>query len=250
MNSYESNIQNLVLNVVAREQLVRKRVCLFSVLSAIVAAILVIGTGVYVSKAQKEITAAKLYIAELKAEIAASQHIIHELEDKIGSLQRMYDNLQYNADTDFGWERSDVLYPTHDKILKSKSAHEEIKKLILAKKVDVNITIRYYTKMSDKGKIDLVLRKCGYRQIVVDKNSYRAGLPTNAIRFSPTIDIENVKIIAYSLIRAGIDIKRIAPYPKRIQKFKPNSIEICGDKDAIESNPIQLVDIISAKKFE
>ena len=173
----------------------------------------------------------------------------NKLQDDVKSIQQIYDNLHYLAEKDFGWNEKDVLNPTPLKIKNSKLAHKEILDLIIAKKVNVDLNIRYYAKKTDKGKVDETLKKCGYRRILIFTSSYDSGSPTNSIYFSPRIDIDNVKLIAYSLIRAGIDIKVIKPYSKRIRAKKPNSIEICGDKNNLNLKSITLEDIKAATEF-
>ena len=241
MKTYD-DLLHLLDRVQINEKIAKRRAYVYSFVPVLLAIVLLGYFVVQINRWQRQLD-------DLRDKVKQLQTYNDELKNKVSSLQNIYD-MKYNAENDFGWSEKDVLNPSPEKILQSLLAHDEMIKLITAKKVDVNITIRYYTKIKDEGKIEATLRKCGYRKIMVNKDSYRSENPTNAIHYSQNIDVENVKVIAYSLIRAGIDIKKIAPYPEQTQAMKPNSIEISGDKDAMMSKTVRLEDIITAKKFE
>ena len=251
-----NELQDLLGKAEANEIAAKRRAFIYSILPILLASLLLYYFILKIDESRIELHNLKSELIELKQNNDKLQQQNIELEkqnnklqDDVKSIQQIYDNLHYLAEKDFGWNEKDVLNPTPLKIKNSKLAHKEILDLIIAKKVNVDLNIRYYAKKTDKGKVDETLKKCGYRRILIFTSSYDSGSPTNSIYFSPRIDIDNVKLIAYSLIRAGIDIKVIKPYSKRIRAKKPNSIEICGDKNNLNLKSITLEDIKAATEF-
>lgn len=70
------------------------------------------------------------------------------------------------------------------------------------------VTVRYFARDVDQHKVQDALRGLGFK---LERSSGRLESSTNAISFGHDVG-EQAKLIAYTLIRAGIDIKRFAPY--------------------------------------
>lgn len=68
-------------------------------------------------------------------------------------------------------------------------------------------TILYYVKNADTGKVETALRKFGFNIKIT--NPIRPDLPSNLIAFGEKVSIEDAKLIAYTLMRAGIEIKEL-----------------------------------------
>ena len=97
-------------------------------------------------------------------------------------------------------------------ILTSKEADRERTKLasIAPKEKRQRATIQYFPKNVDKKIVENSLKELGFNLISGRPNL--PNTPTNAIWFGENIDIDSVKLVAYTLIRAGIEIKVISPF--------------------------------------
>ncbi len=80
-----------------------------------------------------------------------------------------------------------------------------------------SITVRYFVKPGDEKNVTTTLEAIGYH---VDAQPGRANNPTNAIWWGDGISLEDVKLIAYTLIRNGYVIRYIGKsdtFTKQIQ---------------------------------
>ena len=116
-------------------------------------------------------------------------------------------------------------------------------------RVNVSTLIRYYTKKTDRGKIDITLRKCGFRALYVFNSNFNDSIPTNTITYSSGVSDDDIKLIAYSLLRVGIDIKAIEPYSKESESNgKTNTIEISGNDSYLETRSWTMRELKKFKK--
>jgi hypothetical protein len=70
------------------------------------------------------------------------------------------------------------------------------------------VTVRYYARDVDAHKVQDALRGLGFR---IERNPGLLESSTNAVSFGHEVE-EQAKLVAYTLIRAGIEIKRFSPY--------------------------------------
>jgi hypothetical protein len=107
------------------------------------------------------------------------------------------------------------------------------------------ITVTYFRKTSDKGVVAGVLSGLGYqvRPLYAQNEN-----PTNVIWVNPEVierggvKLDDVKLVAYALIRAGIQIKRIGP-PNSIEwRNNPARMIWIGTNPALESKPALTVE--------
>jgi hypothetical protein len=245
----EKDLKNLLSTIENQEVKAKRRLYIYSVLPILAALVLLYFFYSRINSSRVQLNELTSKINILNDSLAEREKSNVYLKHHIDSLNNIYKNLNYSASADFGWSPEDVINPDSSKLSNSKTAHKEIMRLIDLKKVSVNITIRYYTKSEDRGKVDRTLMKCGYRTIIVDKDFYRSHTSTNAIYFSKEIDINNIKLIAYALIRAGLNVKVIKSYPKTIASQKPNSIEISHDARYSSVKTISLDEIKNATSF-
>lgn len=249
METTENNIETLLARANKIEKKAKYRMYLYTFLPFITGITLVVFFVVKISSAKNELEILKNKNRNLAAILDIKERKIGEFSSQIDSLNNIYYALEYNASEDFAWSSKDLVKHDSVTVKNSKLAHDEILKLIQNKRINVNVTIRYYTKKLDKGKIDLTLKKCGFRQIVIDNDNYKNQNYSNAIYFSENINVETIKAVAYSLIRTGVEINVLKKYPRKIAKNKPNSIEISHDNKADISKKYTVEDIKSAENF-
>lgn len=188
-------------------------------------------------RAQKQVTALQTNVQALKQQSDSLNGILDNLKNtaadykkNVDSVKKFYEHLSYEYVKDFGWDKGDVISNNATVIARSKQAHDSIIALLKSETVTVGTNIRYYTKKTDKGRVDITLLKCGLRALYIFNDSYYDSVKTNVIHYSAKVPKANVKLIAYALLRAGLDLKAIEPYPKESElNGKADSIEISGN---------------------
>ncbi|MEO9482587.1 MAG: hypothetical protein ABJG47_04050 [Ekhidna sp.] len=95
-----------------------------------------------------------------------------------------------------------------------------------------DVVIRYYKHEKDGEKV-YSLRKLGY-YIHEKEASETTGLGSNVLYYGSQVRIEDIQIVAFTLINSGLPIKSIEPTQ---YSWKNNSIEI-GTDTLLVSNPI------------
>ena len=122
------------------------------------------------------------------------------------------------------------------KIKESVQADQQLKSLAATMSETTNTKIKYYVKEVDNR---LVIDALASKGMSVDKG--KANLEddkTNAIWFGDEVSLDEVKYVALTLIRAGVDIRTIKPYSTEGKKI--NIIEIGSDRQR-KNNPIYSV---------
>lgn len=190
-------------------------------------------------RAQKQVAGLQATTKALKLQSDSLNGILDNLKNtaanykkNVDSVKKFYEYLSYEYVKDFGWSKDDVISKNPTIVTRSKQAHDSIIALLKSETVKIGTNVRYYTKKTDKGRVDITLLKCGLRALYIFNDSYLDSVKTNVIHYSASVPEANVKLIAYALLRAGIDLKAIEPYPKESElNGKANSIEISGNKE-------------------
>ena len=108
------------------------------------------------------------------------------------------------------------------------------------------ITVMYYTKDFDKNIVVSLLKNLGFKFEISESNPNLKNEPTNAVWFGSNVNIEDVKIVASTLIGAGLQIKTIQPS----QKPQSASTIQVGHSVASKDRPLLTVEQIwNAKSF-
>jgi len=146
-----------------------------------------------------------------------------------------------------------VNLPAKEIILKnSLKANDAIKELSNDYTPNPQIVIRYYYKTIDDEKIILSLKSLGYSFEKRMPDESLKGQKTNSIWFGSNVSLKDCKIIALSLIRAGIEIKAIRPFKgsQTNPTYKANFVEIGGD-GSLNNNaqPLTVAQIDNTKTF-
>lgn len=141
---------------------------------------------------------------------------------------------------------------TKKEIQQSDEADKQISKKLISKlpnkatlKPEVT-TVKYYPKNVDSSVIQDSLSKLGLK--LETGQSPDPNIPTNSIRFGSQVTLEDVKLVAYTLIRAGVELKAIRPF---VKPDDPKSllIQVGADKTLNTRPPLTVEDIRKAPKF-
>ena len=131
-----------------------------------------------------------------------------ETED---GLEGLYDLL-----ASFGWEEDRVV--DLDQVKRSLAADQERSLLSISKAAQPRslarheepVTVQYFPKDVDG---DAVRRALEELDFVFETGSSRLqDSPTNTIWFGSGVDLEDVKLVAFTLMRAGVDLRSIKPF--------------------------------------
>jgi hypothetical protein len=110
------------------------------------------------------------------------------------------------------------------------------------------IRVVYKPQGVDTERISKILGKELAYGLDIRNDTFLQGIPTNAIWFGDEVPIKDVKIVAYTLIRAGVEVKVIRPF--RLSKGGYASIiQIGSDGDYQLQKTLTVEKIQSAASF-
>jgi hypothetical protein len=127
------------------------------------------------------------------------------------------------------------------------AAESERERLALQREPEArrSITVRYYPKDVDRDKVEGALRALGFT--LQEGRPTLEDIRTNAIWFGESVPIEDVKLVAFTLIRAGVEIVTIRPF--RGTGRKPRIIEVGADVQYVGKEPLSVNEIRDATEF-
>lgn len=194
----------------------------------------------------EEISDKKIKLNNLNLEIS-------EREKSIKEIQKEYEIV--NLKLKYGLSISNTNSPESQKLIKnSDSADVLINEFLSKYQSDTSVIISYYSKTEESEKITLSLKSLSYNLISKNPNNLMKNQKTNSIWFGRGVKIIDVKIIALTLIRAGIAIKSIRPFRNSAinPSYKKNIIEIGGDRLIEESgaHPLTIKEVKDAIEFQ
>lgn len=150
----------------------------------------------------------------------------------------------------FGFSYERAREATPQEIMQSKNANQ---KLILSQSSNQDIerrkaiTVEYFPKNVDPNVVISALEQLGFK--------FKAGtanvknIPTNAIWFGSNVSLEDVKLVAYTLIRAGVKIRTIKPFREPSKDHWASKIQVGADGDYKDSPPLTVEQIRDATDF-
>ena len=235
-------LQDLLDDVSNWETRRRRRFYISLAIPVALAILLLVFVAVKTSDLQKRVD-------QLNREIQEKTDAAAQLQNKIDSTKKIYDEVGFTFEKDFAWDKNDVIDKSESAIRESNLAHAKIMESLTANKINVETVIRYYSRRSDHDQVALTLKKCAFRDFYIFNESFDDPTPTNTIFFSKEVNIEDVKIVAYALIRAGLKIRHIEAYTKNAQKQKTGSIEIAGMPEFESGRTYSVRDIADATVF-
>lgn len=99
----------------------------------------------------------------------------------------------------------------------------------------------YFLKDVDAGKVEIALRDFGFN--LRTSSPQRPDVPTNFIAFGTKVNPEDAKLVAYTLIRAGVNIKGMC---KMLSTSRVSTLQVGGDERLL-NHPTLTVDQIRYK---
>ena len=242
MADNEESLKDLLDDVSSWERRHRRRFYVSLLIPTTLALILMVFVAVKTNELQNKVD-------QLNKEIEEKTQAIGLLQNKIDSTKKIYDDVGFTFEKDFAWDKNDLIDRSEDAVRESNLAHTRIMESLVANKINVKTVIRYYSRRADNDQIVLTLKKCAFRDFYIFNESFNDPTPTNTIYFSKAVNIEDVKIVAYALIRAGLKVRHIEPYSASVERQKSGSVEIAGFQRFESSKPLTSREIADATAF-
>jgi hypothetical protein len=247
-----SELEGLLAKVDVSQKKSLKRLIVLSLVPALIMVGLLYYVVTRIKMRERELSDKRQQIMVLTESKVALEKSRDSLNREVENARRIYDNTKMQLEKDFGWSPKDAGTSDAAMLAESKAAHDEIMKMIQSGKVNYDLIIRYYMKDKEGDKVRKTLLKINYREIalMLDSATYHSKIPSNAIAYDPSsAKVDDIKLIAFCMIRAGIQLQNIRPYNKRYLDGKINSVEIFTDADAAGFRMLKVADIVAATRF-
>ena len=108
-----------------------------------------------------------------------------------------------------------------------------------------NVDVQYFPKNVDGTKIISALKEQGFTLKI--GNSQVTEIPTNSIWYGSNVKIEDAKLVALTLIRAGIKIRLISIFLDK--ENRKNLIQVGAHPGFESAKPITVDEIVRAHEF-
>jgi hypothetical protein len=151
----------------------------------------------------------------------------------------------------FGWESSRLSKGSLDRysVQQSLTANQDLQQTagLAPRESRKAVTVQYFPKDVDGEKVESALLELGFT--LDKKRAPVPGIPTNSIWYGTRVSIGNVKLVALTLIRAGVQIKAIRPFADYSPRKNAALIQVGADVAVINSAPLSVEGIRDASHF-
>jgi energy-coupling factor transporter ATP-binding protein EcfA2 len=146
----------------------------------------------------------------------------------------------------WGWDRKQLAegLPSADTVDRSLAANRVVWQANEKGGYDrrTNVKVEYFPKNVDRAKVEAALKELGFTLLVRDP--LVNAVATNAIWYGTPVNIDDVKLVALTLMRAGVEFKAIRPIPSYIAAKKDAALIQVGSDLGIVNQPTLGVDEI------
>ncbi|HEV7643612.1 MAG TPA: hypothetical protein VGO50_06655 [Pyrinomonadaceae bacterium] len=229
------------------EQIAKKEKQTFKISLLLSFLLLIVGTG-YLVYSFWQVNELR---EDLRREMASKDAEIQRKNDELSNTQTKLDEAKKAFTT---------LYPMLQKyivvditaenlesplVIRSLEAQQEIQKISSdGEQRRRAITVQYFKKTTDNGKVETALKEFGFNLKV--SPPIRKDLPTNLVAFGKKVTVEDARTVVYVLMRAGIEIKGLCK-----GSFASNAlvIQALGDAALLSSQPLSVAQVKEQTAF-
>lgn len=229
-----TDLQSLLSSVERKERAAKKRIIIFSIVPLLLALALLL----YISAKVQQRSVA---LTKINREVSLKTNQIKHLNDSLFRLGK-------TALNGFGYSKSQLSGISAKQIKASLDANAQIVQFLQTHQISPGIDIRYFPKGADQDKIISALKEQGFNPIIIPARENMQGVPTNAIWYGNNANLDDVKLVAMYLIRAGIALKSIKPFEKP-DGPKRNAIEIGAGKKYVDDKPYTIENVLQSHHF-
>lgn len=189
-------------------------------------------------------------VAEKQGEVDALQvwkekHIVR-LEQQLAKFDPDNDvkAQQLKSLIDYGWTIENPVFEA------SFAAATERLALIASRENDnQRVEVHNLPPFIDQEKISLSMEELGFTVVSKDSDEDDESNPQrNVLYYGARVSDENIKIITLSLIKAGVQIRRLKPF-KKVTKKNKRTVKLDWKKSFSKRSPIKVEKIMSTEKF-
>lgn len=185
-------------------------------------------------------------------DIAWGKSRIQELVDILKSFRSEVSDQFTNIAgvlSEFGWLNERAQSANVEEIRRSFGANRELAMLAASTYPDrrKNITIWYFPKNVDQTKVSRALEELGFKLEIV--KPIVTDVPTNAIWFGQAVSTDDTKLVALTLMRAGVGIKAIRP-SRFTGGVRDSLIQVGADVRLVNTAPLSVEDVSLASDFD
>jgi hypothetical protein len=109
------------------------------------------------------------------------------------------------------------------------------------------VVVQYFPKNVDGNRVDAALTELGFR--LERRSALVPGMSTNSIWYGTPVALEDVKLVALTLIRAGVQIRAIRPFSDSSTRRDASLIQVGADVEVADRPPLTVDAIRDAKVF-
>ncbi len=182
------------------------------------------------------------------------QQDIHDLKEQNNKLQQdIVDTPRKTVELlRYGYTSSSASKATSEQISQSRAANvklnSEVKVLSTQRKIDrQTTTVQYFPKDIDSVILRSTLESLGFNLEI--RKPRILDIPTNAIWFGSKAKIEDVKLVAYTLIRAGVQLKSIKLFREETSESRNSLIQVGADRNSVDLPVLTVEEIRNTSKF-
>ncbi|SDC68564.1 hypothetical protein [Williamwhitmania taraxaci] len=135
---------------------------------------------------------------------------------------------------------------------KSLSANAALKTLARHSSPTKKTIVTYYTKTIDEQRVVQELKNLGFKFQERPPSTRMSKKETNALWYGSQVPLDDAKMVALTLLRAGIHIKSIRPFRSNSLNpaFKKNIIEVGASTDLEQLPDLSVERVDKAESFE
>lgn len=179
---------------------------------------------------------------DLTQQIADKNKELEEESEKVKEAKRILDVINPMLNKYGVLKEVTIENLNSDLVKQSLEANQEIQKTSANdNKKREKLTVLYYLKDVDAGKVEAALKEVGFSVKIAAP--IRPDLPSNLIAFGNDVGLEDAKLAAYVLMRAGVQIKDFCKTSAASRTF---FIQVLG-ADSLMSKPALTIEQVRNK---
>jgi hypothetical protein len=229
MESEDSALKSLVSDLTANKQ-AQKRAMSITVIAVFLSVLWVAYSLYEVTRLNSEAKRLQSENTQADLELKNKQDSIDKLDQKLEEIKRTIEHVQ----------------PIIDQSLTATRQSRNVESATTPGDRQT-VRIQYFPKDPSEQKVQGALRQLGFSISVSKRPEGLEGTFTNCVWFGSAVDIQLVKLVAYTLIQNGLQIREIMPFLN--SNGRESLIQIGGRKLAVDKPVWTVEKIQTAAKF-
>jgi preprotein translocase subunit SecF len=213
MSTREHDIKEMVSEIALREKRAFWRSWVYSGIALLAAALWLSYTVYKTNQLGDQAASLKIEIDQKRTELGETRKELEEKKKELSTAAAItgLSAEQLIALYDFGWESGRLPKTEINQDLVQQSFDADTARQQITSAGDTTrrseVTVQYFPKNVDQNKVRAALQELGFK--LDERSPLVTDVPTNAIWFGTNVNPEDAKLVAYTLMRAGIQIKLI-----------------------------------------